>query len=656
MSARKAKIFIVLLMITLCSCATRSKIARLGRSCPCATLALSENKDLPTMSLDTARNDTLVIKNIEGNDVIVMKAIRDDDGEMVAHQVLTASYVTATFRNVAERRGKVDIAFQIIVPALLRDSNWQIRYYPKMHILGDTLTLDKLLITGENYRKRQLRGYQQYQRFLDSIISDTTKFIRQGQLEIFISRNIPALYAFRTDSSYVSDEQFHSVFGVGEREAIEHYTNKFIKNINDRRKAKRDMKFRRYVKAPILSSGIRLDTIIVNDNGDYVYNYVQTITTRPRLRKVEVVLSGEIYEQSDLVFRIPAGEPLTFFISSLSTLIDSSPRYLTRIVERKAQADCSYNIDFRSGSSALDEHYGDNLRQIRFVREQLRAVLQNEKFDLDSIVVAASASPEGKFTFNDRLARQRSRSMSSFVCGFIKMFRDSTAREAGVRMNMDGTIVREKKSDSDEIRVLSRSIGEDWHYLDILVQEDSLLSCLSKDRYEAIRAAVSAPDKREEEMKKEKWYLDVRQRLYPQLRRVKFQFHMHRKGMIQDTLMTTVLDSLYMSGVQAIKDRDYEEAVRILGPYEDFNTAVAYCALDRNASAEAILRHLPQTAQKCYIMAIIHSRRGDERSAVESYMLSCSMDRQFVHRGNLDPEISQLIRKYGLNRDDDIIQ
>ena len=53
------------------------------------------------------------------------------------------------------------------------------------------------------------------------------------------------------------------------------------------------------------------------------------------------------------------------------------------------------------------------------------------------------------------------------------------------------------------------------------------------------------------------------------------------------------------------------------------------------------------------MMAIIYSRQGDDQSAVQSYLHACSKEPSYVHRGNLDPEISSLIRLYGLNAGDD---
>ena len=94
-------------------------------------------------------------------------------------------------------------------------------------------------VQGDPYTFK-LKGYEQYDKFLSKIIDDSTAFINVRQLEIFLKRNIPELYSYKTDSTYVSDEEFLSVYGVSEKQAIEHYTNKFAKNMNERRKARKD--------------------------------------------------------------------------------------------------------------------------------------------------------------------------------------------------------------------------------------------------------------------------------------------------------------------------------------------------------------------------------------------------------------------------------
>ena len=146
-------------------------------------------------------------------------------------------------------------------------------------------------------------------------------------------------------------------------------------------------------------------------------------------------------------------------------------------------------------------------------------------------------------------------------------------------------------------------------------------------------------------------YRHIRESLYPRLRTVRFDFHLHRKGLQKDTIHTTVVDTAYMRGLQAIRDREYEQAVTLLRPYKDYNTAVAFCALDYNASALEVLEPMERTDKVLYLLAILYSRRGDDRRAVESYLKACRLNPTFVHRGNLDPEIAGLIRRYGLDHE-----
>ena len=574
-----------------------------------------------------------------------MKAIKDENGEMVAHDVLDAAVVTARFRNVAERHGKVDIEFQVIVPQSMQDSKWQLRFYPDMFIMQDSIRLAPVIITGNDYRRAQLKGYQQYERFLASIVTDSTKFINYHLLEIFLQRNIPQLYAFKTDSTTVSDEQFASVYGVTEQQAVEHYTNSIAKRYNSRKMARRERMYRRYVKVPIVTEGLKLDTVLQNVNGDFIYHYTQTIQTRPKLRKVDVILSGDIYESDQRVYTIPRSEPLTFYISSLSTFVDNRERYLTKVIERRVEANTACYIEFTSGSSTVDERMGNNPGEIARIKDNLISLMNNEVFDLDSIIVTSSASPEGSSSFNDRLSRKRSESIGDYFSCWMKHYQDSLDAERGFEVDeLGNVIVRERTS----IPMTGRSNGENWRMLDRLIEKDTVLTAEQKLEYGELQE-IKDIDIRERRMQGKPWYKHVRERLYPRLRTVRFDFHLHRKGMVKDTVHTTVLDSVYMDGVQAIRDRDYERALTLLRPYGDYNTAIAYLCMDYNASAMQILERLEKTAQVNYMLAVLYSRRGEEQKAVECYVRSCSQDPTYVHRGNLDPEISVLIKRYGLN-------
>ena len=424
---------IILVIVGVTGCSASRKLSEIKSEQMSAQLVLPEDREPQALQMEEQR-DTLVVSDFEGREVIIMKAVKDENGEMVATDQIDAAYVTARFRNVAERAGKVNLEFQIRVPEKMQDSEWQLRFRPKMVVLEDTLDLAPVYITGENYRRAQLRGYEQYQRFLDRIISDTTKFINVNLLEIFIKRNIPQLYAFKTDSTFVSDEQLASIYGVTEQDAIEHYTDKIGKQANECRKARRQQVFERYVKAPI-ETEVRLDTVITAGDGDFIYNYTQTITTRPKLRKVDILLSGEIFQQSTLLYTIPTSEPLTFYISSLSAFVDSTPRD----------------------------------------------------------------------------------------------------------------------------------------------------------------------------------------------------------------------DENYMAGVKAIIDHNYAEAITILGPYQDYNVAIAFCAMGYDASALSILEAQPRTDKVNYMLAILYARKARDQEAVQCYLQACRQNSSYIHRGNLDPEISTLIERYDIH-------
>ena len=636
----------VLAGLILPGCSSGRKIGALRSGQVSASLSLPrEQSALPEVDTAELQRDTMTVTDLNGREVTIMNAVKDENGEMVATDVLKAATVTARFRNVAERHGKVELCFQVIVPEAMQDSRWQLRFYPMMFLLGDSTALANVVITGKDYRQEQLRGYQHYERFLKSIIDDPDHFIRHHQLEVFIRRNIPQLYRFRRDSSFVSEEEFRSSYGVSGEQAIRHYTRMMSLRWNNRKIRRKDLVFKKRVKVPIQTEGLRLDTVIQQPNGDFIYDYVQEITVRPKLKKVDITLEGEIYEQADPVFRIPRSKPLTFYISSLSTLADGTERYLKRILERRVEANTACYIDFGAAQSDIDPELGNNASEIGRIKQNLRSLVENEVFEMDSITVTASCSPEGDWAYNERLSRRRSEAVSTYFGRFVHHCVDSLRREQGALIDLDGSLETARQ----DIRFIARSDPENWRMLDELVRIDSLLLPEQKSRYESLRDRE--PDARERLLQDESFYPHLREKLYPRLRTVRFGFFLHRKGMLKDTVHTTVLDTAYMQGVQAIRDRDYERAVTLLRPYKDYNTAVAYCSLDYNASALSILETLPRDDKVNYLLAIVYSRRGDERSAVECYIRSCQQNPSMIHRGNLDPEISQLIRQYGLNQE-----
>ena len=192
-------VLLVVVCLLISGCGTSRKVERMQERQMRAEIVMVEDEiagragndgRFPVGAGDDGRDTTVVM---EGGGPIIMNAVRDEDGNMVATDVIEAASVTARFRNVAERGGKVNIEFMVTVPKDMMDPQWQLRFYPRMYVLEDTLGLDPILITGQEYRNEQMRGYRRYEKFLQSIVTDSMEFVNMRLLEIFIERNIPAL-------------------------------------------------------------------------------------------------------------------------------------------------------------------------------------------------------------------------------------------------------------------------------------------------------------------------------------------------------------------------------------------------------------------------------------------------------------------------------
>ena len=662
----------LLMILALASCSTRRQLKALYEGqLDTVLFNMPKRSAMPnTIAAQNIAQDTIIIKDAQGNEQFLMKAVQDEEtGEMVATEVLEAATVTARFQNIAERRGKVDLEYLVTVPENMLNNDWQFRLYPSMVIQGDSTDLEAIFITGRKYREAQLRGYERYDRFIRKIVDEDIYFVNVYQLERFVSRNFPDLYAFKTDSTYVTKETFESYYGVEEQEAIEHYTQKLHRKWNNSLKARRGKKYEKLVKSPIITEGVRLDSIITTGNGDVVYHYVQTINTRPKLRKATINLKGSIYQGSEMIYLLPNFKPLDYYISTTSTFADLNVvKYLTQVIERRAYANTAYRIDFKVAKSDVDPQLGNNAAEIEKIKANLRNLLDNEEFELDSIIVNATASPEGTYVRNGQYAQARSESVTRYFDRFIKEYRDSleAANEEGFSIvltnELDSTMTEDiiipEKDTIPEIKLTARSTPENWDDLLEYVREDTVMTDDQKQQYFDLHGTLT-PDARENQMKKYGWYSYAKKEIYPKLRTVKFNFYLHRKGMVKDTIHTTTVDSTYARGLQALADMDYHTAIALLGPYEDYNAAVAFVGLDRNLTALQILEPIKpeeRTPQVNYILAIIYSRIGRVQDAVQCYLNSVEQEPSYRHRGNLDPEISVLIKQYELFKEEEEIE
>lgn len=609
----------ILLMLAAVSCTPYRKMQKIVSGEVGMVISVPDEKPL-----DEEKED-VKIDSIRGSltdEPIIMNAIRDNEtGEMVATDVIDASRVVARFRNVAERAGYVSISFDVIVPAEMSDSDWQLKLRPLMRIQEDTLHLDPLYITGAGYRAGQLRGYQRYRNFLASIISDTTDFIRVGQLEIFLERFFPETYAMKTDSSFVSDPDAETLFGATQADALRHYTRKLKWIRNERRKARADRMYGRFVKDPIVVEGIRLDTVITSSDGDFVYRYMHTFRSRPNLRKVMVTLRGDLYEKGECIHHLPFPEELTYYISSLSTMADLTPKYRMIILQRTVYDNTKALIDFALGSSEVDTTLSDNASELRRIRRCIEDVVSRDEYALDSLVIMASCSPEGSYAHNRKLSAARSEAIRKYIGDYVpEEWRDSCLKTS--------------------------LMPENWEQLRRLVANDTLMGDAAVKRILAVADGMKDPDVAERKLSRMAEYRYLRERIYPKLRSVSFDFHLHRVGMQKDTVHTTELDTVYMAGLDALKELDYKRAVSLLRPYGDYNSALAFMSADYNHSALDVLNRLDDRDPKvCYLKAMVLMRLDMPDEAMKYFELSIAYDPYMEYRANLDPEMFSLVKK-----------
>ena len=613
------RLFMLLLAMISASCGPYRRVEDIRNGNVAMALSVADEVEEEEPVKDEVVIDS--IKSTLSDGPLIMKAIKDTEtGEMVATDVIRASKVVARFRNVAERAGYVSICFDVTVPQEMASSKWQLKIFPFMRMQNDRYALEPVYITGEQYRKQQLRGYERYRLFLSSIITDPEDFVRIGQLEIFLQRHFPDTYAMKTDSTYISDPVAENLFGVTQRDAFEHYRRNLRWRMNERRKERKDEMFSRYVKDPIPSDGVRLDTVLLMADGDFVYRYTHTFRSRPRLKKVMVSLEGKLYEDGDCIVDLPFPDELTFYISSLSSLTEDLQKYKMFIRQRTVHDHTKALIDFEHGSSEIDTALGDNASELRRVRECIDDVLAREEYALDSLVIVASCSPEGSFTLNSKLSAARSESVRRYI----------------------GQYVPEHWKDS----LKASALPENWDHLLLLVENDTVLS---RDVRRTITARVremkGGPDEVEAWMSGLPEYKYLREKVYPKLRNVRFDFHLHRVGMVQDTVVTTELDTMYMNGLQALKDLDYRKAVTLLRPYDDYNSALAFVCADYNHSALDVLDRLDLNDPRvCYLKAMVLARLGQYEEALKYFNLAVAHAPFMEHRANLDPEMYEIVK------------
>ena len=378
----------------------------------------------------------------------------------------------------------------------------------------------------------------------------------------------------------------------------------------------REAAFNRFVKFPYPEDA-RLDSV-AEHRGMMTYYYSEEVKTDETSKRMTVTLEGKVLGIDDSAYRLPPSDTLSYVVSSMLSFVDTLPRYRIRVIDKYVTVTDRNYIRFLVGRTEVVDTLGDNRRQLDKITDLMRQIVEQEEFYVDTIMLTATASPEGRYTANERLARGRAEALKRYL---VKRY----GRQIDTMLTV-------------------RWVAEGWDELVRLIRGDKELS--HRDEILALIAAERNPDRREQLIRRRypAAYARIKAQLYPLLRTVNFRYDLRRKGMIKDTIHTTELDTVYARGVELLRKRKYARALYILNDYNDRNTVVVHLSMDHNERALELLAVLPKDAITEYLKAIACSRLGRKEEGRGHFLEACRLDQRMEYRGNLDPEITELLK------------
>ena len=374
--------------------------------------------------------------------------------------------------------------------------------------------------------------------------------------------------------------------------------------------------FDRFVRFPYPQDA-RCDSVRAT-RSDISYYYTQQVPTAEVGKRLTVTLEGRVEGLDGSYYRLPPSDTLTYTVSSMLNFVDTTARYVTRIVERRAQLrDRSY-IAFPTGRAGIVDTLEGNAAQLMKMSVVMDRLFRQKEFTIDSIALCSYASPEGSAAMNLDLARKRAKAL----CGYL----EARFPDAGL-----------------DTLITVRPAGEDWAGLREMVRSDSAI--VHREQILALIDAERNPDRCERLIRSRYGddYDRIFKEIYPRLRAVELRYDLQRGGMTQDTIHTTEIDTLYLRGRTLLEARKYRAALGVLLPYADRNTAIALLSLGEDRRALDVLLSLSEDDRTLYLRAIAWARLGRKEEALEAFARACAIDPNLEFRANLDPELSELV-------------
>lgn len=97
-----------------------------------------------------------------------------------------------------------------------------------------------------------------------------------------------------------------------------------------------------------------------------------------------------------------------------------------------------YNLFFRINSPVIDRSFKDNAKTIETMRSDIEATLEIDGVVPDSLLILSTASPDGGYEFNRRLARNRAASTEKLLLEMFPEFKDAHIQVEYLEEDWDG--------------------------------------------------------------------------------------------------------------------------------------------------------------------------------------------------------------------------
>lgn len=421
--------------------------------------------------------------------------------------------------------GILDIDFRIRVPKELLNSNYRMILTPQLLKRDTFIALPDVVLNGHNFRLFQQQehdlynhaSYKKYQRWKSMIEKRHQHFnIQKDNRSSQIRHN----YSKKAQFALLN----RTLQGKDTTGIMEYYTQRANQKTGllpafhyTRQISERSIpgKYRRYYLLDNATPYLAVDPMrptnkidpLFNENDDFFYLYRYEHPHQPETQHLRVILNGRIDATDYSAYVLPPSDTLNYVVSPLSQYIDTTqisvtPRVFRDIVHRQ-----SCRFKFPVGKWTFDLNYEDNRAQMNEVMTAYTRFTRDEEVLMDSVVITAYASLDGRSVTNDKLCLLR----ATVIKDYLETIYNSASTTGSL--------------------FLARSHGEDVQSTLQQISEHTGLR-----NKEAILHLFTQNKDADVAENKVRWnypadYHIISRDIYPGLRRVEITFHMRHPNM-----------------------------------------------------------------------------------------------------------------------------